>query len=129
MQRMYPNEKFMATALEKVTSFIKLGVLPELLGKWYSKAPVSSGMGCRDLHQSEDISSQSSSSSSHEKVWCYSKQEEEGEMIACDHEQCSIMWFHAACLQITSIPKGKWYCPDRRKIVKKGKNRHRLLKL
>ena len=45
VQRIYPNEKFMATALEKVTSFIKLGVLPELLGKWYSKAPVSSGMG------------------------------------------------------------------------------------
>ena len=69
VQRIYPNEKFLATALEKVTSFIKLGVLPELLGKWYSKAPVSSGMGCRDLHQTEDISSQPFNSSCHEKVW------------------------------------------------------------
>ena len=123
VQRIYPNENFMAMALE-VTSFIKFGILPELLGKWYSKAPVSSSVGCRDLHQTEDISSQPSNSSSHEKVLCYCKQEEEGEMIACDHEQCSIVWFHTACLWITSIPKGKWYCPDCRKIMKKGKKKH-----
>ena len=56
----YPNEQFMATALEKVTSFIKSGVLPEILGRWYFKAPVSSasGSGSRALHQTEDISPQ-----------------------------------------------------------------------
>ena len=23
-----------------------------------------------------------------------------------------IEWFHTACLRITSIPRGKWFCPD-----------------
>ena len=71
----------------------KSGVLPELLGRWYSKAPVSSasGSGSRALHQTEDISPQPYSLGAHAKVLCHGKQGEEGEMIACDHEQCSIL--------------------------------------
>lgn len=97
VQRIYPNEQFMATTLEKVTSCIKLRVLPELLGKWYSKAPVISASGSGVLHQTEE-SPQPSNSGSHAEVWCYCKQGEEGEMIACDHEQCSIVWFHTSWL-------------------------------
>ena len=113
IQRIYPNEQFIALALEKVTSFIKLGVLPELLGKWYSKGPVST-------------SSQPPNSCSQANEWCYCKQGEEGQMIACDNKDCSIVWFHTACLRITNIPKGKWYCPDCRKIVKRGVKKDRL---
>ena len=113
IQRIYPSEQFIASALEKVTSFIKLGVLPELLGKWYSKGPVGT-------------SSQPPNSCSQANEWCYCKQGEEGQMIACDNKDCSIVWFHTACLGITNIPKGKWYCPDCRKIVKRGGKKDRL---
>jgi len=25
--------------------------------------------------------------------------------------QCPIEWFHIGCMGLSSIPKGKWYCP------------------
>ena len=36
-----------------------------------------------------------------------------------------VKWFHMECLQITSVPKGRWYCPDCRKLTK-GKRKSRL---
>ena len=41
-------------------------------------------------------------------------------MIACENEECTIEWFHIECLMIKAIPKGKWYCPDCRKLLKKS---------
>ena len=79
--RIYPGEQFMATILEKVISFFKFGVLLELIGKWYSKAPVNG-------------SSQPRNSRCSERMWCYCKQGEEGQMIACDNEECSIVVSH-----------------------------------
>ena len=38
--RIQPDIVFFADVIEKVTKFFKYGVLPELLGKWYSKTPV-----------------------------------------------------------------------------------------
>jgi hypothetical protein len=34
-----------------------------------------------------------------------------GDMIGCDNDLCPIEWFHFNCVQLTSKPKGKWYCP------------------
>ena len=31
-------------------------------------------------------------------------------MIACDDENCSIVWFHLDCLKIDKIPDGDWFC-------------------
>lgn len=45
-------------------------------------------------------------------VWCVCKGEESGRMIACDHQDCSIEWFHYACVGIKRRPKGNWYCPE-----------------
>ena len=42
IQQLYLDEPFITIALEKCKQFIKLGVLPELLGKWYSREPVAS---------------------------------------------------------------------------------------
>ena len=33
-------------------------------------------------------------------------------MIGCDNKSCPIMWFHVNCLNINSIPDGKWLCTD-----------------
>ena len=32
-------------------------------------------------------------------------------MIGCDNDLCSIEWFRSTCVQLTSKPKGKWFCP------------------
>ena len=71
---------------------------------------------------SEDVhvaSNQRTSKSKDNATWCYCNEGESGEMIACDNNQCLIQWFHLTCLKITHIPKGKWYCPDCQKKIKK----------
>jgi inhibitor of growth protein 5 len=43
-----------------------------------------------------------------------------GEMVGCDNAECAIEWFHFACVNLTSKPKGKWYCPT---CTEKRKNK------
>jgi len=35
-----------------------------------------------------------------------------GDMISCDNTFCEKEWFHFACINLSSKPKGKWYCND-----------------
>ena len=36
----------------------------------------------------------------------------DGDMIDCDNGSCSIEWFHIGCVLLTSMPGGRWYCPN-----------------
>ena len=113
IERIYLDDDFISDAIEKATLFIKVGVMPEIVGKWYSKTPVHTSTN-PVATLTETVSEESGDT---EKIlWCYCKGEEDGEMIACDHENCPIVWFHTICLKITIIPKKKWYCPDCRKM-------------
>lgn len=47
----------------------------------------------------------------HEPTYCLCSQVSYGEMIGCDNAECSIEWFHFACVGLTTKPKGKWFCP------------------
>lgn len=49
----------------------------------------------------------------YEPTYCTCGQVAFGEMIACDAEDCSVEWFHCACVGIapSNRPKDKWYCP------------------
>ncbi|XP_066568481.1 inhibitor of growth protein 4 isoform X1 [Amia ocellicauda] len=46
-----------------------------------------------------------------EPTYCLCHQVSYGEMIGCDNTDCSIEWFHFACVGLTTKPRGKWYCP------------------
>ncbi|KAG8135900.1 hypothetical protein E2320_008883 [Naja naja] len=46
-----------------------------------------------------------------EPTYCLCHQVSYGEMIGCDNPDCPIEWFHFACVDLTTKPKGKWYCP------------------
>merc|ERR1719282_1252958 len=46
-----------------------------------------------------------------EPAYCLCQQVSYGEMIGCDNPDCPIEWFHFGCLNISTKPKGKWYCP------------------
>lgn len=89
----------------------KYAILPELIGKWYTReyvitTEVDSGDDNDD--NMEDL-----------ELWCYCRCPEGDElMIGCDYPNCRIQWFHCSCLRMTSVPKGKWLCPDCRKIKK-----------
>lgn len=63
-----------------------------------------------------------------EPKYCTCHQVSFGEMIACDNKECRIEWFHFACVDLKSKPKGKWYCPECFNINKKGKHRFKRQK-
>ncbi len=105
IQRLTLDEPFVSIAMEKCNEFIQVCVLPEILGKWYSREPLST-IQCSHSSECEEGKT---------PVWCYCRKEESGTMIACDDEACQIVWFHAECLRIKKIPKGTWLCPDCRK--------------
>ena len=46
-----------------------------------------------------------------EPTYCLCDQVSYGDMIGCDNDLCPIEWFHFNCVQLTSKPKGRWYCP------------------
>ncbi|GAB4824018.1 hypothetical protein N2152v2_011064 [Parachlorella kessleri] len=52
-----------------------------------------------------------------EPTYCHCNRISFGEMIGCDNDDCSVEWFHLACVCLTpdTKPKGKWYCKDCRK--------------
>ena len=118
--RINPCDMFIKSAIERATEFFKYCILPELLGKWYSKAPI---YRCKAVHPREplvDITSSSQNDNALDK-WCFCRSGESGVMIAYDNDDCPMQWFHTRCLKIKSIPKGKWYCPECRKVKKSSK--------
>ena len=46
------------------------------------------------------------------EVYCFCREGEHGDMIACENPSCKYIWFHFNCVNITSIPSGDWYCPE-----------------
>ena len=42
-----------------------------------------------------------------EPTYCLCHQVSYGEMIGCDNPDCSIEWFHFACVGLTTKPRGK----------------------
>lgn len=52
-----------------------------------------------------------------EPLYCYCQKPSHGEMVACDHDECSLEWFHYECVGLTAAPVGEWYCPDCVKIM------------
>ena len=110
VERIMPFEEFFQDNVKAITKFYKHCILPELTGKWYTKQSV-----LPQPTQQSATNSMSSIDKSSSDVFCYCGGPEEGTMIACDLPECKIEWFHLSCLQLNSVPKGKWYCPDCRK--------------
>ena len=93
---------------------MKLAILPELVGKWFTKQKTSL-IEEQTARLCNDVSSEDG------KVWCRCKGGEDcGAMNGCDNEHCPIQWFHFLCLKVKSsnAPKGKWYCPECHKYKK-----------
>ena len=93
-ERIFPDKEHWKTALAKLEAFWRICILPEILGRWYTrrcvlpeKAPGVDGT-------------------------CFCRAKQEGDMLKCSNEECPYVHFHRACLTLSSaeIPK-TWYCP------------------
>jgi len=58
------------------------------------------------------LNNDSSSTPSDEPTYCLCSQLSYGSMILCDSKACEIKWFHFNCVNLTTKPKGKWFCPN-----------------
>lgn len=79
VHRIYPDETFINAAVERATAFFKLGVLPELLGKWYSKSHVYSAA---DSVETRPVARDNLDLPGHpasQEQWCFCRTEEAGE--------------------------------------------------
>ncbi|KAL3890954.1 hypothetical protein ACJMK2_003223 [Sinanodonta woodiana] len=91
-------------------------ILPELIGKFYSRLPNTNILSASACNSSRSGESETSSCNTNEELWCFCNQVESGRMICCDNDKCKLKWFHYLCLGISCAPRGKWYCPDCRKL-------------
>lgn len=138
MERIRLDVSFMERNLAKVKQFFEIAVLPELLGRWFSRPPERIALTYSDESLSipsgstresspspsggnSDSIEPASSNSSVDK-YCYCQQGEFGKMVGCDNGSCPYKWFHLPCLKLKSLPKSsKWYCPGCRKLYQKKK--------
>ena len=103
MERIFPDADFMDRMLPKAKDFVFRGILPELVGRFYSRTEPNVV-----TIQEED-----------EEKFCDCKQGEFGDMVTSDHEGCPYKWFHLSSLKLKSLPKARvWYCPDCQKSLK-----------
>ncbi|CAH1118134.1 unnamed protein product [Phaedon cochleariae] len=86
-ERIFRDEDFWAINFPKAYEFYKKVILPELLGKYFTKG--------RHLDQ----------------IWCFCKKSEGGRiMIQCENDSCDIQWFHLECVGLPDIPNTLWMC-------------------
>ena len=122
-QRIFLDEDFIDDTFHKAKTFVKLAILLELVGKWFSR---QNTMPTIPLQDSESASSSQDSTDRQlsRQGWCYcGKDETFDNMIGCDNKDFKIEWYHLACLKLDKekIPKGRWYCPDCHKGASKCK--------
>ena len=103
IQRILPNTEFIHTQVEKAELFFKVAVMPELLGKWFTRER-SMTVPTFDDTMNDD--------SDDNGTWYYCQQVKGGDMVGCENKDCVIKWFHMECLKMMEPPKGKWFCPD-----------------
>ena len=89
IEHIVKDQEFWDDCIIKSQHFFKTCILPELLGKWYTHS--------NKVYAVSFDTSSSSTTSTDAPVFCYCKGPEEGEMIGCDNEECSIEWFHLDC--------------------------------
>lgn len=109
VERIQIDDEFMVDCVEKATQFFSVAILPELLGKWFTRSLVIPP----EIESSSDYN------------YCYCNEEKGGEMVCCDNNSCQYgQWFHIKCLNLKSAPKVKhWYCSDCRKQMKQSKSK------
>lgn len=128
IERIYPDDDFWHTnVLSYVQPFFTRAILPELLGKFYSR---TSDEELLIVTRPPSSSTTPESDKSRTPTYCYCNGPDEGAMVGCDNPSCRFQWFHFDCLGLKAQPKAKhWYCPDCRKLrfSKKEKKENRII--
>ena len=115
VERLFPDEEFLLSRLLQAEKFFHLAIIPELLGKWFTRQHVVSSVNTDVLDDDSDD----------DGTWCYCKQPRGGAMIGCDKRGCEIKWFHMECVKMTEVPRREWTCPTCHAAAKGRKKVHK----
>ena len=108
-----------ADCLAKSEYFFRNCLLPELLGRWYtrsstpvSQVPETSQVTLAPHHPKAAYQCAKTDT----QLFCYCQAPEDhsrDDWIGCNNPNCAFEWFHLGCLNLLRIPKQEtWYCPD-----------------
>ena len=109
IERLTADHQFLEPRLRKAKKFFQTAIIPELLGKWYSR---ESSLCIPCIENITDGDEEDSGK------WCYCQEPLGGAMIGCNNPSCPIKWFHKSCLRMESDPEGKWICPTCHRLSK-----------
>ena len=105
MERICKDQAYWEQSLPKLSRFWRTCVLPEILGRWYTRkcdTPTAPG-------NSVDI--------------CYCRRDTGQATVTCTNSACHFHTFHLCCLAIMSPIPNQWYCPHCRKWPEFKKSR------
>nr|CAI5843862.1 unnamed protein product [Callosobruchus analis] len=87
IELIFPDGDFWIRNFGRAYDFHKKVVLPELLGKYFTKS--------KHLDQQ----------------WCLCQSDNDNRlMIQYENDCCNIQWFHLECVGLSDIPNELWYC-------------------
>ena len=98
IERLAFDDALLLESIPTATNFFSNCILPELLGKWYTRPTSTSSL--RDERRLEED----------DGSWCHCKENKGGDMVGCENRLCQTQWFHLECVGLSAIPRGKWYC-------------------
>jgi hypothetical protein len=99
IERVKFDPEFFAESVVKAAHFYKVGVLPELLGKWYSterkpEEVISGNLSC----------------------FCLAPAQDKNLIVECQSSFCKLKKFHLQCLGLKRKPKKNYLCPNCRPV-------------
>lgn len=129
-ERISIDNEFCNNIVKKARSFFINAILPELVGKLFSRPSVETvtANSCARVMNSLSLSTSTPTNSaqsdnlsceSSDLVICICQtvyKPDKDDVIGCDNENCPYIWLHFKCAKIKRVPKGKWYCPSCRKL-------------
>lgn len=108
IERIMPDTQHMDRVLPKLEAFWRICILPEILGRWYTRrlsVPVS-------MPKDGGI--------------CFCRAESGKTTVTCSNTDCPYKEFHKSCLALDSVTMPKtWYCPNCSRLpqFKRGKGK------
>ena len=110
------DASFFAELVPAVDRFLVRCILPEIIGRWYTRqsvAALDAGAIPTGSAGELDVTSDNNLTDTTKEVYCICKGIDDGRrMVMCENDDCkSGTWFHFECMNLTRKPRGKWYCP------------------
>ncbi|XP_077354672.1 uncharacterized protein LOC144002880 isoform X2 [Festucalex cinctus] len=94
IERVHPDPVFWAGVVEKAEFFFQKALLPELLGRAFTRSAVDSSVPAQPLSPTT----------------CSCPSKTRSRVVFCAAANCTIKRYHLKCANLGRLPKGKWFC-------------------